>query len=439
MAADEEIAVHYENFVVGRIKIHGPQGIAFAYDPRWLATKGNFPLSATLPLEHGEFGNDVIAPWLANLLPEDQLLAAVSRVLGVSASDTVAILRIIGGDTAGAISIGEAGNRGAWTCTYLTEQYDADTDASALGSHFDDLGRRPFLAGEDGIRLSLAGGQKKTALTVFDPAGHPKLGLPDSGDRLAIPKNGAPSTIIIKPDNPMLPGIVENEAYCLALAGMIGIPAVESTIVQADGQTALAVARYDRTIRRDGSIQRLHQEDFAQANGIHPGRKYERGIAQGLTLNELISTGEFLPPEEALKLHDQVIFNILAANTDAHAKNYSMMLAGERTLAPLYDVSTVLHWGHVNQYHAQNIAGKKRKPGDTARRHWDRISEEAGLNARGTRLRVQELVDRMVAKRVEATETVAAQPGASREMVEHVAEIVESNALRIAGRLDESQ
>ena len=439
MAADEEIAVHYENFVIGRIAIHDPQGIAFAYDPRWLATKGNFPLSATLPLEQGEFGNDVIAPWLANLLPEEQQLAAVSRVLGVSASDTVAILRIIGGDTAGAISIGEASNRGAWTYTFLTEQYDADTEASALRSHFDDLGRRPFLAGEDGVRLSLAGGQKKTALTVFDPAGRPKPGLPGSGDRLAIPKNGAPSTIIIKPDNPMLPGIVENEAYCLTLAGMIGIPAVESTIVQADDRTALAVARYDRTIRRDGSIQRLHQEDFAQANGIHPSRKYERGTAQGLTLNELISTGKFLPPGEALKLHDQVIFNILAANTDAHAKNYSMMLAGERALAPLYDVSTVLHWDHVNQYHAQNIAGRKRKPGDTARRHWDRISEEAGLNARGARLRVQELADRMVAKRVAATETVAAQPGASREMVEHVAEIVEANALRIAGRLDESQ
>lgn len=184
-----------------------------------------------------------------------------------------------------------------------------------------------------------------------------------------------------------------------------------------------------------GPHRRLHQEDFAQANGIYPGQKYEQGKVQGLTLNQLLITGEHLPPAEALKLQDQVIFNILVANTDAHAKNYSMMLAGERSLAPLYDVSTVLHWDHVNQHHAQKIAGRKRKPGDTARRHWDRISEDAGLNARGVRLRIHELVDHMVARRNEAIEAVAAQPGASGQMVEHVAEIVEINALRIAGRL----
>ena len=192
-------------------------------------------------------------------------------------------------------------------------------------------------------------------------------------------------------------------------------------IVQAGDRTALAVARYDRALRRDGSVRRLHQEDFAQANGIYPGQKYEQGTVQGLTLIQLLLTGDHLPSAEALKLQDQVIFNILSANTDAHAKNYSMMLTGERTLAPLYDASTVLHWGHVNQFHAQKIAGRKRKPEDTARRHWNRISGEAGLNARGVRLRVQELVDAMVAARVEATKAVADQAGASVEMVEHVA------------------
>lgn len=130
-----------------------------------------------------------------------------------------------------------------------------------------------------------------------------------------------------------------------------------------------------------------------------------------------------------------MIYNILVANTDAHAKNYSILLGTEPAMAPLYDVSSVLHWDHVNQYHAQKIGGRKRKPADTDRRHWDRIAAEAGLNARGLRLRVQELVDAMVARRMEATRIVSDQPGASAEMVEHVAGLIEQNALRIAGRL----
>ena len=437
MAVIDSVEIFYEQFVVGLVSIHDTGALSFAYDPRWLDTDGAFPLSITFPLSSTKYEDAAITPWLANLLPEEQQLLTLSRALGLSTTDALAILREIGGDTAGAVSIGQPSVRAEWSYATIQDHYERSTEDEALSRHFDDLGQRPFMVGEDGVRLSLAGGQKKTALAVLDEKGVPKLGLPSDSDRLAIPKSGAPSTIIIKPDNPTLPGIVENEAYCLTLATMIGIPSVECTIVQAGDRTALAVARYDRTLRRDGSVRRLHQEDFAQANGIYPGQKYEQGTVAGLSLDRLVRTGENLPPPEALKLQDQVIFNILAANTDAHAKNYSIMLAGERSLAPLYDVSTVLHWDHVNQYHAQKIAGRKRKPGDTARRHWDRIAEEAGLNARGVRLRVQELVDSMVANRVEATDRIASQIGATAAMVEQVAEDVETNALRIAGRLED--
>lgn len=285
------------------------------------------------------------------------------------------------------------------------------------------------------MRLSLAGGQKKTALAVLDADGRVKLGLPKPGDTVAIPKFGAPSTLIIKPDNPTLPGIVENEAYCLTLASLIGLPVVEAVALKAGNRSALAVARYDRTQRNNGNLRRLHQEDLAQANGIYPGQKYERGTVPGLTLNSLLQTGRSLPPGDALLLLDQVIYNILVANNDAHAKNYSMLLSGGARIAPLYDVSSVLSWDHVVQYHAQNLSGRKRKPDDMARRHWDRIANEAGFNPRNLRLRVQEQIDDMVAKRVEATDLVSTQPGVSAEMVRHVAELAEQNALRIGRRL----
>lgn len=435
MAEPELIPVYYDQFTVGQISV-GPDGtVGFRYEPRWLATTGAFPLSVTMPLQSGTFPDPVIAPWLANLLPEEQQLLAVSRTLGLSATDSLAILRKIGGDTAGAISIGAPSVRADWSYRTLTDWYNAPDPSRALSLHFDELGLRPFMAGADGIRLSLAGGQKKSALAVLDRDGRPKLGPVGPEDTLAVPTHGAPSTIIIKPDNPMLPGIVENECYCMTLAGLIGIPVATAQIIMFENRTALAVTRYDRDVRADGSIRRLHQEDFAQANCLYPGQKYEQGTVAGLTMTGLLQTGRHLPPAESLKLLDQVIFNLLVANTDAHAKNYSMILTGGPKMAPLYDVSTVLLWDHVNQHHAQKLAGRRRKPGDMDRRHWDLIAQEAGLGARGVRLRVQELVDAMVASRVAATAKVSGQPGATSGVVEEVAALVEGNALRIAGRL----
>lgn len=435
MAESEVVPVYYDQFIVGQISVAPDGKLGFQYEPRWLATTGAFPLSVTMPLRAEPFSDAVIAPWLANLLPEEQQLVAVSRTLGLSASDSLAILREIGGDTAGAISIGAPSLRADWSYRTLTGWYRVPDPSRALSLHFDDLGLRPFMAGADGIRQSLAGGQKKSALAVLDRDGRPRLGPVGPGDTLALPTHGAPSTIIIKPDNPMLPGIVENECYCMTLAGLIGIPVAATQIIAFENRTALTVIRYDRDVRTDGSIRRLHQEDFAQANALYPGQKYEQGTVPGLTMTGLLQTGQHLPAAESLKLLDQVIFNILVANTDAHAKNYSMILTAGPRMAPLYDVSTVLMWDHVNQHHAQKLAGRKRKPGDTDRRHWDQIANDAGLGARGVRLRVQELVDAMIASRVAATALVAGQLGATAGVVEEVAALVEGNALRIAGRL----
>ena len=176
----------------------------------------------------------------------------VARSLGLDRTDALAILREIGADTAGALSFGAPSDRRAWAFTPLRELYDAPDDATALGRHIDDLGRRPLLVGEDGVRQSLAGGQKKSALAVAAPNGDPVLRLPEAGDVLTVPRFGAPSTIIVKPDNPALPGIVENEAYCLHLARAVGIGAVAVTTLAAGERSVLCVLRYDRRIARTG-------------------------------------------------------------------------------------------------------------------------------------------------------------------------------------------
>ena len=437
MAEIDTLSVFYEGYEVGRLHLGGVGTIAFAYDLRWLDTRGAFPISVTMPLTADLYGPETVHPWIANLLPEERQLMTLAKIMGVDRNDTIAILREIGGDTAGALSFGEPSLREKWNYIPLQDFYKIDRQDDALLRHFEDLKERPFLVGEDGVRLSLAGGQQKAALTVLGPDGNPRLGLPRAGDLLALPRDGAPSTVIIKPDNPRLPGIVENEAYCLGLAAAIGISAAEVSILKAGPRNALSVARYDRDLRDHGGIRRLHQEDFAQANRVFPTFKYELGTFPGPSLQTLLATGANLPSRDALRLLDQIIFNIVVANTDAHAKNYSLLLSGPRSLAPLYDVSSVLPWRDqkINQNFAQKLAGKKRRPGDIKGRHWDLIAESAGYNPRETRKRVEEIIDQIIASGHRVATQTADQFGAVPELVTQARDCVEENALRIVRHL----
>ena len=442
-----DIPVFFETFHVGSLEIGKDGNPSFRYDSRWQESPNAFPVSTTMPLERDLFGPDIVHPWIANLLPEERLLAAVARSLGVSRSDSLAILERIGGDVAGALSFGSPVPRQEWEYVSLTEFYAEPDPGKALHRHFDDLYRRPFLVGADGVRLSLAGGQEKSVLAVIGPDGQPKPGLCEDGDRIAVPIGGAPSTLIVKPDNPRyLSGIVENEAYCLSLATAIGIEAAETGTLRAEDRTALAVVRYDRVFAPDGTVRRLHQEDFAQALGVFPEQKYERSRLPGPSLADILGVGgkawsvardvtASLPAPERARILDQVIFNVLVANTDAHAKNYALLLdAFEPKLAPLYDVSCVLPWEHIDQNFAQKIAGKKRKPGDIAPRHWEAIARESGFNAHHVRERVEGMVDGIFRRGPEVASKVAAMPGVYQGDVALVRDKVQENALRILGR-----
>lgn len=431
------VPIWFDDLAVGQVDVATDGSLSLRYAERWLQTAGAFPLSVTMPLRAEHYPSDVISPWLANLLPEEEQLQVLTRSLGLDQADVLAVLAEIGGDTAGALSFGAATDRALWAYAPLTSFYDTADPLLALERHFEDLGLRPFLVGEEGVRQSLAGGQKKSALAVLDETGKPVLRLPQGGDVLAIPLNGAPSTMVVKPDNPNLPGITENEVWCLRMAQAIGIDAAQATILQSSKRTAIGVLRYDRRIGRSGQLLRLHQEDFAQANGLPPGRKYERGTRPGLDLKTLLETGRHVSATDALALLDQVIFNILVANTDAHAKNYSLILpvGAAPRLAPLYDVSTVLSWPHVAKTYAQSIDGKRRRPDMIAGRHWEAIAREIGYRPTDVKNRVQQIVDAMVANRAKITDEVAALLGAAEGYVVQTAEAVEDNALRMAGRL----
>jgi serine/threonine-protein kinase HipA len=127
------------------------------------------------------------------------------------------------------------------------------------------LPRRPLLAGESGLRLSLAGAQEKLPVivreaSVKDGPNHFEIGLP---------KNNIPSSHILKPEISGIDGSVYNEAFCLALARELRLDAASAKIGCAKDKTYLLVERYDRFLD-DGQLRRLHQEDFCQALGVAP-------------------------------------------------------------------------------------------------------------------------------------------------------------------------
>ncbi len=125
-----------------------------------------------------------------------------------------------------------------------------------------ELPSKPFLVGEDGVSMSLAGVQTKLGVAIDDKG------------RICVPINGAPSTWILKPDSERLFGGVQNEALCLVLAKRLGLNAPEVTTGKAGKRTYLMVKRYDR-VEQSGRWRRLHQEDFCQALGKPPSAKYE--------------------------------------------------------------------------------------------------------------------------------------------------------------------
>ena len=404
-----ELTAYYESRVVGSIEVHA-DGPSFAYAPQWLSMRGAFPISLLMPLSPRRVPPRLFLPWAANLLPESSQLRAIGLQLGAAPGDVIGILSELGRDTAGALSIGEPG-------TAATDWRPIPND-KALERILAELPSKPFLVGEDGVSMSLAGVQTKLGVAVDDEG------------RICVPINGAPSTWILKPDSERLYGGVQNEALCLVLAKRLGLNAPEVTTGKAGKRTYLMVKRYDR-VEQQGRWRRLHQEDFCQALGKPPSAKYESnqtGIP-GPTLAEMFAvTRNAMQAPDVVNLLDYVIFNVLACNTDAHAKNYSLMISGRGfKLAPIYDVMCALAWEHVTRNMAQKIAGKSRGE-HLKRRHWLRFAADVGLNGPRLLARVEALAKATLSETRKAAADVAAMPAGPHPLMQQVAEAIEGRA-----------
>jgi serine/threonine-protein kinase HipA len=354
--------------------------LSFTYDADWLGRPDAVLLSASLPLRANPFDDRAARPFFAGLLPEQDRRDQVARAIGVSGGNDFALLDAIGGECAGAVTFTHPGERPIEQATDLDYRALEDRELAAI---IDKLPERPLLAGEEGVRLSLAGAQDKLPVLLVD--GH-----------IALPLHGAPSSHILRPAMRRVEDSVHNEGFCLALAQRIDLNAAAADIRDVEGRPYLLVERYDRKRGPDNHPRRLHQEDFCQALGVAPEYKYQN--EGGPSLIDCFALVRRATRPAALylpQLLDAVLFNTLIGNNDAHSKNYSLIYgAGGTTLAPLYDVLCTAVYPELTPKMAMKI-GDHYKFSDVFPRHWERFAQGANLSPPQVRRRLLDLTQRL--------------------------------------------
>lgn len=372
------LLVRIDDAVVGRLWLDDRKRFCFQYDSLWLE-RSKIPLSLSLPLRPEPFLDDESHPFFANLLPEEKIRAVIARNLGVSLNNDYGLLERIGGDCAGAVSLFRE-HAGPQSEPGRYRQLSPDELAAIIR----ELPQRPLLAGEKGIRLSLAGAQKKLPVYYDDENYHLGYGA-------------FPSNYIIKPAIEDLDGTVENEAFCMALAHELGLDVPRTFIHQHEEIRVFVIKRYDRVTTTAGTI-RLHQEDFCQALGIPPEFKYESegGPSLAACFN-LVRNVSIRSGKDVLSLLNWVIFNYLIGNSDAHGKNISLLLLPEGPiLAPFYDLLSTRIYAHYGLASglAMKIGGVS-DPDSLQKKHWEQFAEEVGIKPRLVLTRVAELAKRI--------------------------------------------
>lgn len=354
--------------------------LSFRYAQDWLSRPGAVTLSRSLPLQAEPFDDRHTRPFFAGLLPEGQLRRLIAQQFQVSSQNDFALLDHIGGECAGAVTLLEPGQPLSSPGQGDEVQWLCDEEIVAI---LDELPHRPMLAGKDGLRLSLAGAQDK-------------LPVVSDGTRIGLPRNGTPSSHILKPAIRSLADTVINEGFCLALAEAMQLKPARSQLHSVLGRPFLLVERYDRAVDAQGQRQRLHQEDFCQALGVVPEMKYQNeggpDLAQCFDLVRRVTRPS---APQVLRLLDFVIFNALIGNHDAHAKNFSLLYAAQSAvLAPLYDVLSTAVYPTLTSRMAMKI-GSKYKFSEVQAQHWEQFAEAVGLSKAQARKRILALAKSM--------------------------------------------
>ena len=425
-ARSDALSVWLAGQPIGRLSRGASRRLSFSYEPDWWQSADAYPLSLSLPLTAAEHGGRTLSAFLWGLLPESPLvLDRWARRFGVSASDPFALLAEVGEDCPGAVQ-------------FVRTEREALLER-AHSSHVDWLSAAQLAERLRQLRADHAAWRSPTDTGQFSLAGaQPKTALLWDGQRFGIPSGRVPTTHILKPPLPELDGHAENEHLCLALARALGLPSAHSAVQHFGDEVAIVVERYDR-VRAGKRLLRVHQEDMCQALGLLPSSKYQsEGGPSPEQLVELLRTHSSRPEEDVQTFLDALLFNWLIGGTDAHAKNYSLLIgaAGQVRLAPLYDVASAFVYPQLdpNKLKLAMKVGGSYRIREIERRHWQQLARD--VHAGPTRL-----VERALALAEAIPEAFARlrdearRQGLTHSVIDRLAVQLEAQARRCKSRL----
>lgn len=307
--------------------------LRFDYDDSYRNGADATPLSVSMPTQISSHPDHVVAPWLWGLLPDnDAVLRRWGRQFHVSGSSPFSLLSSpVGEDCAGAVRFAPPAEldrllRRPGDVTWLS----VDGVAQRLRELRED--ETAWLGRAFTGQFSLAGAQAKTALLYQ----HGQWG---------IPSGPIPTTHILKPAVSGFDDHDLNEHLCLDAARRCGLLVARTQVERFSAESAVVVSRYDR-VNRGSAVGRIHQEDLCQALALPPSQKYQNDGGPGpADIAALLR--RIMPPRIAdssiWRFADALIWNWIVGGTDAHAKNYSLLLSGNQIrLAPLYDIASGL-------------------------------------------------------------------------------------------------
>jgi len=374
--------VYLHEKIIGKLVQDDYGDMNFTYSKEWVEDPHANAISCSLPLQLETFGRKKCGAFFEGILPEQDQRKIIAKNLGISAKNDFSMLEKIGGECAGALTFMPAGEK----LNARENSYHELVDGE-LVKILKELPMKPLLAGERGVRLSLAGVQDKLAVCI-------------KNEKIFIPLNNAPSSHILKPAHNIYDDVIFNEYLCLKLAKKIGLSVVDVEINKVENINYLLIKRYDRAIMttQDANMEiiRVHQEDFCQALGIPSAKKYqnEEGPSFRQCFN-LIRDKSSIPVIDLEKFLDAIIFNFLIGNCDAHGKNFSLLYRDQLQLAPLYDLVCTLHYQDIEKKMAMKLGGEY-EINKISPKNFDKFSDEVGLSKPEVRKRILKICDEII-------------------------------------------
>ena len=359
------------------------QPIRFHYSTAYLSHSSAQAISLSLPLQERPFSEAELMPYFDGLLPEHESRIAIANALHTTPDDFPTILLNCGQEIIGDIAVTET-EAPTTTGSYIPLSAE---ELCCMFEGFSSLAKTNRKS-----RLSLAGTQGKTGLAHLS-------GYPYEEGWLQ-PIGGAASTHVLKVSP--LEDIPYLEYLCMKAARTLGIRTPDAELIHA-GRPILCVERFDRICHMHDDelwVERLHQEDVAQALGIVASAKYsELSPSTASALAELIRTKSHRPIvdlEEFLKVS---LFNYLIGNCDNHLKNLSLLYSKNWScleLAPAYDLLSTTRYERFSTSMGMDINGK-REIGEIGPRDWIAFARSIGVHKSELGVQSKNLVENAVA------------------------------------------